>query len=164
MGSEKPMINKAEELPAEQERGRFPSQTKGFSHCIDRSERAYRAILRLSEEHGEVNVIALGPLTNFALALLRDKTFADRIGQFRALGGTLYASGPIDFNKERNFQRDPESAFIVKKHVKKIMLITWEVVNELKQDYYLCEKLDDLLRKGGRKKHFLQECGELRNW
>ena len=103
-----------------------------------------------------MNVIALGPLTNFAFALMRDPSFADRIGDFRALGGTLHGTGPIDYNKERNFHQDPEAAFLVKKHVKKITLITWEVVHALKLNKELCSQMNELLTQGGKKKSFLK--------
>ena len=160
IGAEKPMLNELETLPSYHGKdglGDHPRIKKmhGFAHCIDRSEKAYQALIRLSKEHGELNIIAIGPQTNITFALLRDPSFAQRVGEFRALGGTLNGTGLIDYNKERNYHLDPEAAHLVQTHIKKISLITWEVVHALKADRDLHRRMEQLLAKGGRKKRFL---------
>ena len=46
-----------------------------------REEKAWRVISRLSQEYpGEVNLVAIGPLTNVAIAMLADPGTQSRIG------------------------------------------------------------------------------------
>lgn len=59
---------------------------------------------------GTVTVLALGPLTNLAAALVADDEIADRIGHVVALSGDLRgARGPAEFNA----RTDPHAAHVV---------------------------------------------------
>lgn len=85
------------------------------------------AILRLSHEHaGELLLVALGPLTNIALALKLDPTLPERINRFVVMGGAINGHGNITPVAEFNIAFDPEAAHIVFAAFPKIELADWE--------------------------------------
>jgi purine nucleosidase len=93
------------------------------------TEHAALAILRLSHEHaGELLLVALGPLTNIALALKLDPTLPQRIKRFVVMGGAVSAHGNITAAAEFNIAFDPEAAHIVFQGFPRIDLADWEAV------------------------------------
>lgn len=77
-------------------------------------EHAALAILRLSHEHaGRLVLVALGPLTNVALALKLDPTLPSRVARFVAMSGAVTGHGNITPIAEFNAYFDPEAAKIV---------------------------------------------------
>jgi len=93
------------------------------------TEHAALAILRLSHEHaGELLLVALGPLTNIALALKLDPTLSQRIKRFVVMGGAVSAHGNITAAAEFNIAFDPEAAHIVFQGFPHIDLADWEAV------------------------------------
>lgn len=68
---------------------------------------------KVSQYPGEVSVLALGPLTNLALAIKRDSSFASKVKKLVILGGAFFASGNINPAAEANIYGDPEAADIV---------------------------------------------------
>ncbi|PFG29868.1 nucleoside hydrolase [Paramicrobacterium agarici] len=75
------------------------------------NEDAADMLLRLSHEHaGALEVVAVGPLTNLAVALQRDPSLAERIAQVTAMGGAALVPGNITSVAEANIGHDPEAA------------------------------------------------------
>ncbi|KAJ8755165.1 hypothetical protein K2173_018963 [Erythroxylum novogranatense] len=62
---------------------------------------------------GKVTVVALGPLTNIALAIELDPAFAKNIGQIVLLGGAFAVNGNVNPAAEANIFGDPDAADIV---------------------------------------------------
>ncbi|KAI5670062.1 hypothetical protein M9H77_19915 [Catharanthus roseus] len=62
---------------------------------------------------GEVTVVALGPLTNLALAIQADPDFTKNIGQIALLGGAFAVNGNVNPAAEANIFGDPDAADIV---------------------------------------------------
>lgn len=62
---------------------------------------------------GKVTVVALGPLTNIALALQQDPAFVKNIGQIVLLGGAFAVNGNVNPAAEANIFGDPDAADIV---------------------------------------------------
>ncbi|KAL5231005.1 hypothetical protein ABZP36_029781 [Zizania latifolia] len=62
---------------------------------------------------GQVTVVALGPLTNLALAIELDPSFPEKIGQIVILGGAYSVNGNVNPAAEANIFGDPEAADIV---------------------------------------------------
>ncbi|WP_396615794.1 nucleoside hydrolase [Lysobacter soli] len=90
-------------------------------------EHAAQAILRLSHEHaGKLLLVALGPLTNVALALKLDPTLPDRIARIVVMGGAVTGHGNITPAAEFNVYFDPEAAHIVFEAFPQIDLADWE--------------------------------------
>ncbi len=93
------------------------------------SEHAALAILRLSHAHaGQLLLVALGPLTNIALALKLDPTLPQRIKRFVVMGGAVSAHGNITAAAEFNIAFDPEAAHIVFQAFPHLDLADWEAV------------------------------------
>jgi len=93
------------------------------------AEHAATAILRLSHEHaGELLLVALGPLTNLALALKLDPSLPSRVRRLVVMGGAVSAHGNITAAAEFNIGFDPEAAHIVFESFPKMDLVDWEAV------------------------------------
>lgn len=91
------------------------------------AEHAALAILRLSHEHaGQLLLVALGPLTNIALALKLDPTLPERVARFVVMGGSVTGHGNITPAAEFNIYFDPEAAHIVFEAFAHIDLADWE--------------------------------------
>lgn len=90
-------------------------------------EHAALAILRLSHVHaGRLVLVALGPLTNVALALKLDPTLPTRIARFVAMSGAVTGHGNITPSAEFNAYFDPEAAKIVFDAFPQFDLSDWE--------------------------------------
>ncbi|MET7141027.1 nucleoside hydrolase [Xanthomonas sp. PPL139] len=91
------------------------------------AEHAALAILRLSHHYaGRLLLVALGPLTNIALALKLDPTLPQRVGRFLVMGGAITCHGNITPAAEFNIAFDPEAAHIVFKSFPHIEVADWE--------------------------------------
>lgn len=85
------------------------------------SSTAVELISRLSKEHAELHVLATGPQTNLAEALLADPDLADRLGPVFVMGGALYVPGNLvccgapegNDVAEWNIYVDPRAANVV---------------------------------------------------
>jgi purine nucleosidase len=106
------------------------------------SEHAALAILRLSRERsGELTLVALGPLTNLALALRLDPTLPERIPRLVIMGGAVNGRGnthlvPAEFN----IGFDAEAAHIVFSSWPKFDLVDWEATMRHGLDYAEIER------------------------
>ena len=90
-------------------------------------EHAAQAILRLSHEHaGKLVLVALGPLTNVALALKLDPTLPERVARIVVMAGAVTGHGNITPAAEFNVYFDPEAAHIVFEAFPQIDLADWE--------------------------------------
>jgi purine nucleosidase len=99
---------------------------KGYTDCIDTKEHAVNALIRYADKHpNELNLIAIGPLTNIALAIRLDPTFPSKVKSITIMGGTSNALGNMTLSTEFNFRQDPEAAAIVFKEFTNIKLLTW---------------------------------------
>ncbi|HEU4813629.1 MAG TPA: nucleoside hydrolase [Xanthomonadaceae bacterium] len=93
------------------------------------SEHAALAILRLSHVHaGRLLLVALGPLTNIALALRLDPTLPERVGRFVVMGGAVTGHGNMTPAAEFNIYFDPEAAHVVFSAFPRTELADWEAV------------------------------------
>ncbi|KAF8762179.1 hypothetical protein HU200_009726 [Digitaria exilis] len=62
---------------------------------------------------GQVTIVALGPLTNLALALELDPSFPKKIRQIIVLGGAYSVNGNVNPAAESNIFGDPDAADII---------------------------------------------------
>jgi purine nucleosidase len=90
-------------------------------------EHAVHALLRLANESpGELTLVALGPLTNLALATRLDPTLPERYKRLVAMGGAICGTGNVTPAAEFNVYSDPEAAAIVFEAWPGLTLISWE--------------------------------------
>lgn len=77
------------------------------------SDDAVGYLLDMSRSADEVDLIAIGPLTNIALAIGRDPAFLSRWRSFTIMGGAAHGLGNVTAVAEFNVWADPEAAAIV---------------------------------------------------
>lgn len=69
----------------------------------------------MREEKGAVTLCALGPLTNIAMALIREPKIAPRIKELVLMGGGFFEGGNVTPAAEFNIYVDPQAADVVLK-------------------------------------------------
>lgn len=121
---------------------RAPDEDAAFVHGADgfgdigfaepahpaEAEHAALSLLRLTRERpGELTLVALGPLTNLALAVRLDPSFPQRVKRLVIMGGAVTGHGntgkiPAEFN----IGFDPEAAHVVFEAFEMFDLVDWE--------------------------------------
>jgi purine nucleosidase len=97
--------------------GRVPAS----GHAVD-------VILSTIHRHaGELTLVTLGPLTNIALALLRDPSIAAKVKRCVVMGGIGYGHGNVTPVAEFNIWVDPEAAKIVFDSGLLIEMVGWDM-------------------------------------
>ncbi|HEY5222062.1 MAG TPA: nucleoside hydrolase [Microbacteriaceae bacterium] len=75
---------------------------------------AAQLLIDLSKAHsGQLDVLAVGPLTNLAIALKRDVALAGRVRTVVVMGGAALVAGNATAVAEANIWHDPEAAHLV---------------------------------------------------
>lgn len=96
---------------------------------IPANEHAVDAILRLiSENPYQLELITLGPLTNIALACLKDPDTMQKIKRITIMGGAGHGSGNITPLAEFNIFVDAEAAAVVLQSGIPLLLVGWDVM------------------------------------
>jgi purine nucleosidase len=92
------------------------------------SEHAVDIIIELARRFpGELEIIALGPLTNLALAILKEPTLPDLIKRVYIMGGAGLGPGNITPVAEFNFYVDAEAAHLVIESKLAKTVIGWDI-------------------------------------
>jgi inosine-uridine nucleoside N-ribohydrolase len=78
---------------------------------------------------GELTLVAIGPLTNLALALRREPAIASQVREVVIMGGALRVPGNITPAAEFNIYADPHAAQVVFKAGWPIRLVSLDVTN-----------------------------------
>lgn len=90
-------------------------------------------ILELVDRYsGEITLITLGPLTNVAQALLRDRETMRKVGRVVSMGGAILVPGNTSATGEFNIATDPEAAQIVFASGLPITLIPLDVTERVR--------------------------------
>ena len=95
------------------------------------SEDAVAFLLESARRHDELNLIAIGPLTNVARAIEADATFAGRLSCLSIMGGST-GTGNVTATAEFNVWADPEAADIVFRSGAAIRLSGLNLTHQLK--------------------------------
>ena len=92
------------------------------------SEFASNALVRLARDlPKQITVIALGPLTNIAVAYLLDNTFFDNLKEIVFMGGTVNCIGNMEPTTEFNVFRDPEACHVMLTNARcQLTFVPWE--------------------------------------
>jgi purine nucleosidase len=80
------------------------------------------------EQAGKLVVVALGPLTNLALAVRLDPLLPERIARLVVMGGAVTGQGNTTVPAEFNIGFDPEAAHVVFSAFPSLELVDWEAV------------------------------------
>lgn len=84
----------------------------------------------MKEERGTITLCALGPLTNIALALIREPRIASRIKEIVLMGGGFFEGGNVTPAAEFNIYVDPHAADIVLKSGIPIVMMPLDVTHK----------------------------------
>ena len=95
-----------------------PEPRGGFARRKPEEQSAFEFIRRtVAENPGEVTIVAIGPLTNVAMAIRQEPEFASQVKALYIMGGAIASlpdgAGNATPNAEFNIWVDPESARIV---------------------------------------------------
>ncbi|CAI9263279.1 unnamed protein product [Lactuca saligna] len=117
---------------------------------------------KVSQYPGEISILALGPLTNLAMAIKRDSSFVTKVKKMVVLGGSFFALGNINPAAEANIYGDPEAADIVFTSGGNIVVVGINITTQVKLTDH---DLDELRRCGGKHAQFLSDiCKFYRDW
>ena len=98
-----------------------------LSGCEPEKEYAVDTLLRLTAESpGEIDIVCIGPLTNIALAQIKDPSFAQNVRSLTIMGGSNNGRGNITAAAEFNFYVDPEAARTVFEAGYQITVVPWD--------------------------------------
>ena len=114
MGAAKPLaqpLRTAEDVHGQDGLGGFAGAEAGITRT---SESAAEQLANLARGNpGELGLLAIGPLTNVALALQIEPRLPELLGKVVVMGGALNVPGNITSHAEANFWHDPEAADLV---------------------------------------------------
>lgn len=89
-------------------------------------------IIDTLKNNKDVSIIALGPLTNIAKALMKDKDVFDNLDEFVSMGGAFRIHGNCSPVAEFNYWVDPHGADYVYKNLsKKIHMVGLDVTRKI---------------------------------
>ncbi|XP_056159672.1 uridine nucleosidase 1 [Syzygium oleosum] len=117
---------------------------------------------KVSEFPGEVSVLALGPLTNLALAIKRDASFSSKVKKLVVLGGSFFALGNVNPAAEANIFGDPEAADVVFTSGAEIVVVGINITTQVKLTD--ADLLDLRLSKGKHTQILSDMCKFYRDW
>ena len=113
--------------------GKEVNVLRGSEGPMDRSKETNDAadfIINTSEELSDLTIIALGPLTNIAMALRRKPEIAKRWDSVFVMGGAMAVKGNVTPYAEFNVYKDPLAAKILFSLGRRIILIPLDVTRK----------------------------------
>ncbi|XP_057535080.1 uridine nucleosidase 1 [Amaranthus tricolor] len=117
---------------------------------------------KVSEYPGEISILALGPLTNLALAIKKDSTFASKVKRIVVLGGAFFCVGNVNPAAEANIYGDPEAADVVFTSGANITVVGINITTQVK---FTDSELLELRESKGRHTQVLTDmCKFYRDW
>ena len=105
-------------------------------------------INEINENSGNINLVAVGPLTNIANSIKQDPSIANKVNSLLIMGGSWLAGGNITPVAEANLYNDPEAAEIVFKSGLPIVMVGLDVTHKVFLSQKDIDKLSSLNNSG----------------
>jgi purine nucleosidase len=105
----------------------FGNQNYAPAKMRPQREDAVDAIVRVIRANPGIELVTLGPLTNVALALLRDRSIVENIKRCVVMGGNPCCDGNVTPAAEYNIWCDPEAARVVFRSGMNVELVGWQL-------------------------------------
>src|SRR6266852_1931755 len=125
-----------------------PERQPVSSHAVD------VIIQKIMEAPGEITLVAIGPLTNLALAVRREPRIALLVREVVIMGGALRVPGNVTPIAEFNIYADPHAAHIVLHAGWPIRLVTLDVTTKA---LFQREQAQELASTGSPVARFIQQ-------
>ena len=91
------------------------------------SKHAVHALIDMANTHpGELSIVAIGPLTNIAVATMLDPELPQKFKELTIMGGAVTGKGNTNINAEFNIYFDPDAAHIVFDRWPMVRVLDWE--------------------------------------
>lgn len=90
---------------------------------------------------GEVTLVAMGPLTNLALALRSEPAIVKAVKGISLMGGSAFVGGNVTAAAEANLYNDPHAAAIVFAAGWPIVMAGWDVNNQFHMNQLYLDQL-----------------------
>ena len=120
---------------------------------------AAQALVDLANERpGEIDLIAIGPLTNLAVAQQLDPELPSKYASLTIMGGAVYAKGNINITAEFNIFVDAEAARSVFERWPMVRILSWETTME---HLFTKENLDRFFSLGTPKSKFMHDTNQI---
>ncbi|MCL1078670.1 nucleoside hydrolase [Parashewanella spongiae] len=151
-GAHRPLTMQAKEYPAfvhgENGLGNIPQpKAKKQAEAIS----AAQFIVNTTNQFpNEITIIALGPLTNLALALALDASIAQKIKRVITMGGNLHVAGNVSAAAEANVYCDPHAADQVYTAGWPVSVVGLDVTHQIRVKNSFFEKLEQKLPEKGK--------------
>lgn len=98
---------------------KLPEQAPQSDHAVD-------ALIAAANEHDDLMLVTLGPLTNIGMAIAREPSIVNRISRCVVMGGAACTFGNITPAAEYNIWVDPDAARMVFLSGMAIEMVGWE--------------------------------------
>jgi len=120
---------------------------------------AAQALVELANENvGEINLVAIGPLTNLAVAQQIDAELPAKFASLTIMGGAIYAKGNVNITAEFNIYTDAEAARAVFERWPMIRVLPWETTME---HLFTKQNLDRFFSMDTPKSKFMHDINQL---
>ena len=155
-GADRPMLRKAVDATWFHGSDGMGGQHYPRPKLKPRKQHAVDVIIDWARATADGTLVTLGPLTNIALAIQRDRSIVRRIRRCVVMGGAACTEGNVTPAAEYNIWCDPEAAQIVFTSGLNITMVGWELsrgdANLDRHDVAKLRRMDTPLS------HFLVDC------
>ena len=128
-GSDRPLVKNFRSVEEVHGKGGIGDKIVKPQKLRAENKKAVDAIVELADRYaGKLEFLAISPLTNLALAYLKDKSIVDKIKKVWVMGGTVWGRGNITPVAEYNIWVDPDAAKIVFNSGFNITMVPWDVI------------------------------------
>lgn len=102
-------------------------------------------ISRVKASPGAISILCIGPLTNVALALMKDPSIAKQVHELAFMGGTILSNGNVTPVATFNVYADPEAAkIVVNSGIPRILMVGTDVTTKVRftaPDFDMLDKI-----------------------